>query len=501
MGDVRRDGLDRQELVRVIRHVRSRWRTKLLLRGGLILIGGGLLALILASWGLHAAKFSPAAVLGFRIGIFAIFATLAGLWLVKPLRRQVTDMQVALYVEEHDPKLQAAMLSAVEVGAAHPAGPTESSPVIDRLVEQAVDKCKSLDGGKAVGQRAIQRHAVALVTVAGVTLLLLVVGPEFFRQGASALLNLSRTAEAASPYSIAVTPGNKTVPRGSAQQVTAKLAGFRSTEVALMVKAEGESEYTRFALLATGDPNSFEGMLFDVKKPIDYYIESDDVRSSTYHMKVVELPAVAKLELEYVFPAYTGLAPQKVDSAGDVAALRGTEVRVRISPTMPTTSGRLQVEPAGSPELAPQPDGTLTGSFKIDQDGFYHVELDSAHGDHVAASPKYTVDMIEDQPPSVRFDKPKRDISANPVEEVSVAARADDDFGVKELDFIYSVNGGPEKTVTLYGNGAKPLLEVTGTHTIYLEELAVKPGDFVSYYAKAYDNDAVKGPKSASSDI
>ena len=30
-------------------------------------------------------------------------------------------------------------------------------------------------------------------------------------------------------------------------------------------------------------------------------------------------------------------------------------------------------------------------------------------------------------------------------------------------------------------------------HTIYLEELGLKPGDFVSYYAKATDNDAVAG--------
>ena len=117
------------------------------------------------------------------------------------------------------------------------------------------------------------------------------------------------------------------------------------------------------------------------------------------------------------------------------------------------------------------------------------------------ASPKYTVDVIEDQPPTVTFEKPKRDTSANPVEEVFVQARADDDFGVKQLDLIYSVNGGAEKTVSLYGKGAKPLPQVSAGHTVYLEELGVKPGDFVSYYAKAYDTDTVAGPKSTSSDI
>ena len=72
---------------------------------------------------------------------------------------------------------------------------------------------------------------------------------------------------------------------------------------------------------------------------------------------------------------------------------------------------------------------------------------------------------------------------------------------MRQLDLVYSVNGGPEKTVNLYGKGAKSLTEVSAGHTVYLEEMGVKPGDFVSYYAKATDTDTVKGPKSVSSDI
>ena len=50
-----------------------------------------------------------------------------------------------------------------------------------------------------------------------------------------------------------------------------------------------------------------------------------------------------QLDLEYHFPAYTGLEPQKVEDGGDIAALRGTEVRMQITPTMKTTGGRLLV--------------------------------------------------------------------------------------------------------------------------------------------------------------
>ena len=78
--------------------------------------------------------------------------------------------------------------------------------------------------------------------------------------------------------------------------------------------------------------------------------------------------------------------------------------------------------------------------------------------------------------------------------------RADDDYGVKQVQMFYSVNGGAEKTINLFG-GSKAMPEVTASHTLYLEELGLKAGDFVSYYAKASDNDGVEGSKTTTSDI
>ena len=48
-------------------------------------------------------------------------------------------------------------------------------------------------------------------------------------------------------------------------------------------------------------------MLFDVAAPIDYFVEAVGVRSPVYTLKVADMPYVQKLELEYHFPAYTGL--------------------------------------------------------------------------------------------------------------------------------------------------------------------------------------------------
>src|SRR5688572_14034371 len=117
------------------------------------------------------------------------------------------------------------------------------------------------------------------------------------------------------------------------------------------------------------------------------------------------------------------------------------------------------------------------------------------------ASLDYTIDVLDDRPPSVRFAKPGRDMKATAVEEVFVEAVAEDDFGVSLLELLYSVNGGPEQRRVLAGSGARGAKETSGSHTFLLEELKLEPGDVIAYYARATDNNRVSTPQTASTDI
>src|SRR5207245_1429004 len=128
---------------------------------------------------------------------------------------------------------------------------------------------------------------------------------------------------------------------------------------------------------------------------------------------VVDLPTVRQLDLEYRFPAYTGLAPRKAEG-GDVAAIRGTEVVLHVVPTMTAPDGRILLSDGGAMPLTRQADGSLTGSFKITKQGFYRIELTGPHGEKVEASPQYTIDVNDDQPPTVNSTKPGRDRTASP---------------------------------------------------------------------------------------
>jgi hypothetical protein len=491
----------RAELVEIIRQIRNRWRLRLALRGVVVVVAGSVLALLLSASGLEALKFSPSAIIAFRIVVAIVFIALASLWLYRPLKRRVTDAQVALYLEEQDPTLEASILSAVEASSDEAVAADAHSPVlVDRLVRQAVEQCQAVQYHRTIEKQGVRRLALTLAGVAIAATLIVVLGPAFLRSGLKALVVVYRSAEASTPYRIEVTPGNTTVPRGSDQQVKAKLLGFKATDAEVRMRVAPDGAFERVPLVPSADPLVFEGLLFHLEKTIDYYVVSNGVQSSIYTMTLVDLPTVAKLELEYRFPAYTGLPPQKIDNGGDVAALRGTEVALRVVPTMSTPGGRILLNDSDSKPLTRQADGSLTGSFVIDRQGFYRIELEGPHGEKVAASPQYTIDVTTDRSPTVSFTKPGRDTMLTPVEELFVEARASDDFGIKQLELVYAVNGGKEKTVKLFGGG-KPLEEVSAGHTVYLEELGLTPGDSVSYYARATDTDAVQGGKTTSSDI
>src|SRR3954462_8546542 len=129
----------RTELVDVIRRVRNRWRGRLALRGAVVVAAGTVLALLLSASGLESVRFSAPAIITFRIIIVAVFVGLMFYGLVWPLRRRVTDAQVAMYLEECDPSLEAAIISAVEVTSGN--GAASPYPrLVEKLVEQAIDQ-------------------------------------------------------------------------------------------------------------------------------------------------------------------------------------------------------------------------------------------------------------------------------------------------------------------------------------------------------------------------
>ena len=165
------------ELVNIIHDVRTRWRLKLALRGAAIAAGCVAVALVGSAVTLQWMRFTPESILLFRILMATVVAVLAYFCIVRPLVRSVSDEQVALYLEEHEPSLEAAIISAVE---SERAGEHTPSPALVRkLVKNAVEKVRALEDGRRVERSPVRRYSGALGGVLAIAAAIFLLGPAY----------------------------------------------------------------------------------------------------------------------------------------------------------------------------------------------------------------------------------------------------------------------------------------------------------------------------------
>src|SRR5436190_7053488 len=250
----------RAQLLEVVRQVRRRWRLKLALRGAVGFLLAGLLAIIAIAYTLEALKFTPDSIFWFRI-VTALVLVAAGAWFfARPLSRKVTDEQVAMYLEEHEPTLDSAILSAMEATEK----PGDWSPdLIRRLIENAIERVHEIQEGERIEREPMKRYVWVAGAVAALAVAIFTFGPAYFRHTLSAIFDISRDVEAAAPYRIAVKPGDATVAKGADQMISATLAGFDAADAAILIRKKSSDAYERLPMVKA-ENGSYEGMLFDL---------------------------------------------------------------------------------------------------------------------------------------------------------------------------------------------------------------------------------------------
>jgi hypothetical protein len=138
----------------------------------------------------------------------------------------------------------------------------------------------------------------------------------------------------------------------------------------------------------------------------------------------------------------------------------------------------------------------LTGSFVVTENGQFHFAfLDD--DEVVAEGPDQSVTAEVDQAPQAHITAPVDGLELDPKKQaVTLKFEASDDYGLTDLQLVYSTVGGQPQKVALKPDDGRT---TRGTYQWDLAPLALTPGQQVTYHLEVTDNDAVKGPKTASS--
>lgn len=222
--------------------------------------------------------------------------------------------------------------------------------------------------------------------------------------------------------------------------------------------------------------------------------------------RVSEVPLVGDITVVYNYPAYTGQAPRKVEGGdGTLQAVIGTQVE--ISATTEEEVRRAILRFVGEDEAQTQDvvleveDGrVIKGTVGIIRSGTYYFELTTAGGDSLEDPIRHPVVAQLDAYPTISMDAPKNDIELKDDREVDVLWSSQDDFGIGEVALVIQQSGRDPQRIVLAGSDeTEPRRE--GRYRWSVAELGLKAGVEVNFFLEALDNDAVAGPKKATSAV
>lgn len=489
---------EKRPLFKLIAAVRRRRHSLLVLRGASLLLASGAAGLLLLGWVAERNRFRPSALSSLRVT--AIVALLAGLYflLIRPLMRKISDRQLARFIEERQPALaNDRLVTAIEI-AQGGTNVVQSWAVAQRLSRDADAHAAQTKVGDIIPSSKLYGYAglaaASTLLFAGV----LIWGPRELPRGVTQLIAPGGALggdESKEALAIKVVPGSARVPRGSDQRILATLSRtpgaegvtFYERNVAEEKGDAGETDWRGQLMEAAKAQNDYQYYIFNIQNSIEYYVESGGVRSETYRLDVVDLPFVNQLDVTLNYPAFTNLPAKTIEDGGEVAAVRGTVARLTAKLSGKVRSARVVTRDGKKIEMSRAGETDFVGSLTVSAETSYHVELTSVDGEVYRGSNEYDVVVLEDEAPIVSFEKPGRDMRATSLEEVFTQVKAEDDFGVSSIEMYFSVNGQAERRVDLQKLNRDAEHTLRGVHTFFLEEHGLKPGDFVSYYAKARD--------------
>ena len=461
----------------------------------------------------------------FGLALFAVLLITA--WFLRLLRlRHTDDRMLAHYVEDHIPDLEQRLLTSLEFNEDDlkygRAG--VSQQFIQQLWEDAQTHV-------AEQQREVETVAPAqqswitlatAVTVVSVISAVFLNSESLLKSGARlawpfAISEPLAVAEFLPEIEISVEPGDLELQRGSSVTIIARVSNATPDSIDLRLQDDNVNWQAVSMSRDGSGSNSATYSYFIPSLQMDttYYVafeERGQQSSPQYQINLFDLPQIEQINLAFDYPDYTQLTDVTEEDSGDMIVPEGTQVSLDIQFNKAIATARVEFEESyrdseevGSelpayPDLDLEIDGDVgSASFTVTQDGVYRIFATDLAGLESQEPLDYFIRAIEDAPPELSLRRPGRDQEVMPLEEVVLEVDASDDYGLSEFALNYSVVGSDEVEVDFLSE--ENVRNVSGSELIYLEDLEVEPGDFVSYFLTLADNNGLNGPAEVISDI
>lgn len=513
----------------VLLHLLRRMRGMLVVR----MIMAGVSVLALAVLGAFIADAVMVLPVGIREGLPWLLGLAAVSFIAFAIRRvvRVGELSVARRFETADATLGSAMTNAVQLSRGVPCARNTDVEALLRL--QAIDRGRRTSGG--LGTWAVERRAMlSLLLVAAVAgAVWLGVWLTYSGLFSAVFPRFSDPRGDHPPFSdlsFAVEPGNAEVAYAGSIEIKARAAGRPVERLFLMARNVGKSvetsEPTRTIMFLSPDGSFFQA-LANIREHTEYWVSDGRARSHRFTIGIRYTPRITMAECKVAYPEYTGgkvrrlkllgagktgrAAPEGSVLSGEHRIPLDSTVSFRIASNRPLASGRLVLTPVMGgkrEEIALRKVGDnkestcVAGSFKFSGAVAFSLSVEDVDG-LVCRNPlRGRFAVLPDERPRLSVLEPGKHAVATPDVSIPIRVRAEDDHAVSEIMWFRNHNRSMDRrrAVDLMPDVKGSSKRVRAETSLDFKDLGVRPGDSISYFFEAVDNDP-RGPNVATSRV
>lgn len=431
------------------------------------------------------------------IAILFVASALAALvvWIAVPLSKMarlgktISHEQAAVIIGQHFEDVSDKLLNILQLRKN--ADANTSRELIEASIDQKAKQLAPVPIISAIDLSKNRKYLPYLLPVLLAGIFMLVAAPNIFRDASERLLQPTKSFEKPAPFSFVIQ--NKS------------LRATRNSDFTLEVTTEGSVLPDDMAVAVGNDlvpmqvkeSNQFSYTFRNVTDVIEFKLYAGGFYSETYKLTVVQKPILSKFNIGLDYPAYTGRKDETIASLGDMTVPVGTTVSWSFV-TEHTDKVFVRMGEGDAVDL--KKDGnTWSAQFRFMNDTGYTLILANTKT-KVTDTFNYLVKVIPDEHPVLQLEEFKDTVSGK---QVLLSGNAGDDYGISKVLFRYTITDGTNREVAKKDVALKitPGALTTFQHYFDIQDLNLQPGQKISYFIEAWDNDGVHGSKSTRSEL
>lgn len=339
-------------------------------------------------------------------------------------------------------------------------------------------------------RKVLRAAMVAAGVIMGVLFLLMLLKPQAVPTLLARLLAPFADIPPYSNLAFQVSPARPDVIYGGDLEVAAQITGGKiDGPVRVITRYEGEVEESE---CFRGNDNVFSQKLEKLVRPVEFCFATGNARSKWHTVNLLLEPRFSIARLSISSPDYTREPVREIMlGREEIKAVQGSTASLTITSNRPLASGEMKIKPLApngeEKTITATPAGVHTVRFEwpMRESATLEIQIRDVQGTAAPSPLEIKQIVLPDDKPRLVINEPGTHSLATPKTLVPVTGSARDDFGIRRVDFVRTLQGFRERPEELPVPKGDKVYEFQSQ--LDLAALGVTPGEVIEIYLEGRD--------------